>query len=197
MEISILRIHIISNVADFFFALSMQTIKISPFEYNQLKIYWVMLTNKLPTFKGPIEAQYFKERAADIIEDLNAIEYTKKVITSLINEEIDKQCITLIGYTNINILNKPLRLTQFNEALTNYLIRTNNDKTLLCKIINANTLRPMMLLPSKIPLPTNITYETYAGAFGDINDVIELSLTYDYNINEYFFIKAIKSYNEE
>ena len=116
---------------------------------------------------------------------------------SLINEEINKQCIALIGYTNINIIDKPLRLTQFNEALTNYLINVNDDKTLLCKIINDNTLRPMMLLPSKTPLPTNITYETYAGAFGDINELIELSLTYDYNINEYFFINAIKSYNNE
>ena len=175
----------------------MQTIKISPFEYNQLKIYWVMLTNKLPTFKGPIEAQYFKERAADIIEDINTTEFMKKIITSLINEEIDKQCVTVIGYYNINILSKPLRLTQFNEMLTNYNINVNNDKTLLCKIIDANTLRPMVLLPSKTPLSTNITYETYAGAFGDINDVIELSLTYDYDINEYFFVKAIKSYNEE
>lgn len=156
-----------------------------------------MLTNKLPTYDGPIEAQYLREHARDIIEDLNATEYTKKVITSLINEEIDKQCIALIGYTNINIIDKPLRLTQFNEALTNYLIDVNDDKTILCKIINDNTLRPMMLLPSKTPLPTNITYETYASAFGDINDVIELSLTYDYNINEYFFVYAIKSYNDE
>ena len=175
----------------------MQTIKISSFEYNQLKVYWVMLTNKLPTFSGPIEAQYLRERAIDIIEELNATEYIKKVITSLISEEIYKQCIALIGYTNINIINKPLRLTQFNEMLTNYLIDVNNDKTLLCKIIDANTLRPMMLLPSKTPLPTNIVVETYASAFGDINSVVELSLIYEYNINEYFFVKAIKSFNDE
>ena len=175
----------------------MQTIKLSSFEYNQLKIYWVMLTNKLPTYNGPIEAQYLRERAIDIIEDINTTEYTKKVITSLITTAIDLQSIPLIGYVYINIIDKPLKVSQFNEMLTNYLIDVNNDKTLLCKIIDANTLRPMILLPSRIPLPTNITYETYASAFGDINDVIELSLIYDYNINEYFFINAIKSYNNE
>ena len=54
----------------------MQTIKLSSFEYNQLKIYWVMLTNKLPTYNGPIEAQYLRERAIDIIEDINTTEYS-------------------------------------------------------------------------------------------------------------------------
>ena len=151
-----------------------------------------MVINRLPPYNGPIEANYLKEQVRDIIEDIDMSDNIKQCIRTLLTTAIDLQSIPLIGYVYINIIDKPLKVSQFNEILLDYLLRSTNEKTIMCKVVDDNHIQTIALLPSNIPFLDNLILETYASIFG--KDVVEVSLRYDYKLNEYFYVQPLKSY---
>ena len=151
-----------------------------------------MVINRLPPYNGPIESGYLKEQVRDIIEDIDMPDNIKQRITTLLTTAIDLQSIPLIGYVYINIMNKPLEVSQFNEMLLDYLLNSTNEKTIMCKVIDNDHTRAIALLPSNLPLPDNLMLETHANIFG--NDIVEVSLRYDYIHNEYHYVRPLKEY---
>ena len=162
-------------------------------QYKILKYYLTKLQERIPKYDTPIESKYLYQQLYDIIYDeFDLDEDTAKILTDIIREEIDKLDIELIGFTREKICCKQLTLFQVDEILFDYFIKKHNDKFIVCQVVNANKLKPLLLYPSNINASQlNILFETYATMFGEINERVIVSLCYDYKHNEYFFVKPM------
>ena len=146
-----------------------------------------MITS-LPTYKGPIESVYLIDTINDVIDDMDIGDEYKHIIKQMIAIAVSNQDIGLIGYyTGINIIYKPIDLSQFDELLLDYLMRQTHDVQLLCKILDDNTIYITKLLPSETNIDLMINTNKH---FGKPNDIIKLALSYC--ANNYSLIVPMK-----